>query len=263
MIRKIFTLTALSVLFFACKKDNETATIPLRDYTEVATENDLAIQNYLKTHFYNFETQTIEALTQGSSQTPLLNMVKTRTLKLVTSSGQEVPHKMYYLITREGNGQQATIADNAFLTYVGRKLNNEVFDQSVTPSTANWLDLLGNRGSNSGSIFGFREAVALLKDSASDLTLNEQGFLTPAEDYGKGIFFIPSGVAYFNSSIKGDTYAPLIFEIGLIKTKRADHDADGIPSIEEIQYNQNDGSIILPDCNFNGTPDYLDARKCK
>ncbi|MBA3986432.1 MAG: hypothetical protein H0X63_07655, partial [Flavobacteriales bacterium] len=78
-------------------------------------------------------------------------------------------------------------------------------------------------------------------------------------DYGVGIFFLPSGVAYFNN-IQGSipAYSPIIFRVNLFLAKRADHDRDGVLSINEIEYGDF-GVITFPDSNGNLVPDYLDS----
>ena len=127
----------------------------------------------------------------------------------------------------------------------------------------NWLDLLGDgTRNNSGTIYGFREAVALLKATTNELSSNQDGTLALPENYGVGLFFMPAALAYYTGASNIPAYSPVIFEIKLLKTEHIDHDADGIPSINEINH-QSDGIISFPDCNSNGVVDYLDSRKCK
>lgn len=268
MRKNILFLGISSLLLFSCKK-NETETIQIREYSEVATANDNELQTYLKTHFYtlnppnannrkSISLDTISGVNAG--KTPLWEQVKTKVLKRLDIHGNYVSHNMYYLILEEGQGEQATVADRSYVIYKGRLPDGTVFEESSNSSVNNLFDLLGS-SPTSGTIIGFREAVAMLKSSSTSATDNPDGTISLPNNYGFGIFFIPSGVAYFNSAVGGKTYTPLIFEVGLLKTQNADHDNDGIPSIKEINHSE-DGTITYPDCNGNGIPDYLDARKC-
>lgn len=268
MRKNILLLGIFSTLLFSCKK-NETQTVQIREYSEVAAANDNELQTYLKTHFYTLNApdthnrksislDTISGINAG--KTPLWEQVQTKVLKKLDAHGNYISHKMYYIILEQGQGEQATIADRSYVVYKGRLPNGTVFEESSNTSENSWFDLLGGSLST-GTILGFREAVAMLKSSNTSASENPDGTLSLPNNYGFGVFFIPSGVAYFNSAIKGKSYTPLIFEIGLLKTQNADHDNDKIPSIKEIIHNQ-DGTITYPDCNGNGTPDYLDARKC-
>ena len=267
MIRtNIFLLAILSVVVFSCKK-NDSETIRLREYSEVAPENDAEIQSYLKTHFYIFNadgTITLDTISgTNTGKTPLFDQVKKKVIKVRDTRDNYVNHTMYYLIAREGSGIKATVADSSFVTYKGQTLKGVVFDQSRSIAQSNWLDLLGNRTqTNGGVVVGFREGVSLLKASIKGVTEQADGTLKYPDDYGVGLFFLPSGIAYFSGTGNIPAYSPLIFQIGLIATKKADHDADGIPSINEIEYNETDGTIIYTDCNGNGISDYLDSKKC-
>ena len=102
----------------------------------------------------------------------------------------------------------------------------------------------------------------MLKATTNELSSNQDGTLALPENYGVGLFFMPAALAYYTGASNIPAYSPVIFEIKLLKTEHIDHDADGIPSINEINH-QSDGIISFPDCNSNGVVDYLDSRKCK
>lgn len=270
MIRKtIFSISLLASLWaISCKKsDNTQQTTPPRDVTEVRDENDASIVSYLKTHFYKFENNEVVLDTisgTNTSATPLFGQVQTIELDVFDANNNKVRHKLYYLPVQEGSGTKSTIADSVYVAYKGQLLNGTVFDQSVSYTRSNWMDLLGNgTQSNGGTIRGFREGVSLLKDSGSNITINTDGTVTVPNDGGVGVFFIPSGLAYFSSSTgKIPAYSPLIFIVNLIKTVNADHDKDGISSIEEIKRDDY-GVITYPNCDNDSYVDYLDTDECK
>lgn len=270
MIRK--TILSISFLASLCvvsckKKDDAQQTTPPRDVTEVRDENDALIVSYLKTHFYKFENGEVVLDTisgSNASETPLLGQVQTIELDVFDTNNNKVRHKLYYLPVQEGSGKKSTIADSVYVAYKGQLLNGKTFDQSVGYTRSNWMDLLGSgTKDNGGTIRGFREGISLLKDSNSNMTIHPDGTVTVPNDGGVGVFFIPSGLAYFNSPTGSiPAYSPLIFIVNLIKTKNADHDRDGIPSINEIERDDY-GVITYPNCDNDSNVDYLDADKCK
>ncbi|MDO4230374.1 MAG: FKBP-type peptidyl-prolyl cis-trans isomerase, partial [Capnocytophaga sp.] len=248
------------------KSETETQTVQPRDVTEVRDENETSIVSYLKTHFYNFENQEVTLDTiagNNATKTPLFDQVETIELDIYDANNNKVRHKLYYLPIQQGAGNQSSVADSVFVSYKGQLLNGTVFDQTVGYTRSNWMDLLGNIVQGTGTIKGFREGIAQLKGSASDIVINADGTVTVPNDGGVGVFFIPSGLAYFSSSTSIiPAYAPLIFIVKLIKTKRADHDKDGKSSLEEIERDDY-GIITYPNCDSDTYPDYLDADTCQ
>ena len=190
--------------------------------------------------------------------------LKRKELRVLDQHNNYITNTMYYMILREGNRQQATVANRSFVLYKAESLDGKVYDDENLFVSRNWMDLLGTEASvyRGGTVIGFREAVAMLKASASAITEQSNGKLVAPTDGGVGVFFMPSGITYYTGTSNIPAYTPLIFEINLLKTERYDHDGDGIPSINEIQHHQ-DGTITFPDCNGNGRVDYLDANPCQ
>jgi peptidylprolyl isomerase FKBP-type len=277
MINKIvFSISVISLLFAtACKKNDNSNAAPPRDVTEVRDENNSAIVNFLKTHTYTYSptAEISEALTFGTTSNTAISIYKNPNLKsleldVYDANDRTVRHTLYYLILQEGTGTTTTVADSVYVNYKGQLLDLSVFEETNTQSTANWFDLIGNitNSRQAGTIRGFRESAAQLKASASKLSLNTDGTYTVPTDGGVGVFFIPSALAYFNNAQNRiPAYAPLIYTLRLIATRRADHDHDGKPSIDEIVRGPY-GIISYPDCDANKDssylPDYLDA-DCK
>ena len=276
MNKFIFAISTIGLLFaISCKKNENSNVTPPRDVTEVRNENNQSIETFLKTHTYTFSatttiSETVTFATTSNTTASIFNDSKLKRLELdvYDANNTLVRHTLYYLILQEGTGTTTTIADSVYVNYKGQLLDLSVFDETTTQSTSNWMDLIGNIVTNkpSGTIRGFREGVAQLRASATGLTNNSDGTLNAPTDGGIGVFFIPSGLGYFNNrQAKIPAYSPLIFTVRLIATRRADHDHDGKPSINEIVRNEY-GVITYPDCDANKDtsylPDYLDA-DCK
>ncbi len=80
-------------------------------------------------------------------------------------------------------------------------------------------------------------------------------------DYGAGIMFLPSGMAYYNTS-QGtlSAYSNLVFSFKLYELKYRDHDSDGILSKDEVE----PGADFLfdpqdYDSDGDGVPNYFDV----
>jgi peptidylprolyl isomerase FKBP-type len=278
MKKKLFIISATVLLLAtACKKDDKKNTVaPPRDVTEVRNENNAAIEKFLKTHTYTFTPTTsisemvTFATTSNTAESILENPnLQKMELDVLDANNKRVRHSLYYIILQQGTGTTTTIADSVYVNYKGQLLDLSTFEETKTQSMSNWFDLIGDvtNSSKSGAIKGFREGLSKLRASSSSrLMPNTDGTNTVPTDGGMAILFIPSGLGYFNNTqSKIPAYSPLIFSVNLISTKRADHDHDGKPSINEIE-RDNYGIITYPDCDASKDrtplPDYLDS-DCK
>lgn len=291
-------LIAMLTITVSCKKDDDDTPKPPppRDRGEEAVRAQAEIEAFLETHFYNYEDfqsdpenfkiefDTIAG--DNASKTPLIDQVSFK--EVVDVVDMDVKYKLYYLKVREGEGDRPNFSDYTINTYNGRKIDLELFDNSVIPVRFGLVD-----GPNSpGIIRGLQQALIEFK-GAGNIIQNPDGTLT-FEDYGIGAVFIPSGLGYYNYPPAGDLipYEQLIFSFELFASEIADHDEDGIPSyMEDLNNNQIltdddtdddgipnyldndddgdgrltkheiiiiDGEITFPDTNNNGIPDYLD-----
>lgn len=254
-MRKKALILFLFIVIASCKKEEQLEREPPRDVGEQAIADDNAIIDYLRTHTYNYEVFQENSLTfstpieidsisaDNQEKTPLIDLVEKRQIDIRTIEGNDVPHTLYYLVTREGSGAQPAAVDSTFVVYEGSLLNGTVFDQIQTPI---WFDLLR-------SIRGFREGMTALK--AGTYTINTDNTVN-YKDFGQGVFFIPSGMGYF-SSTQGSipAYSPLVFKVSLYTMNESDHDFDGILTKNEYD-SDNDG--IPDDTDEDGVPDYLD-----
>ena len=252
---------------YSCKKSEDNGE-KIREMTEVIPENDQAIQAYLKSHYCELDNDgnIVLGAVGSTGKTSIWDRadLKRKELRVLDQHNNYITNTMYYVILREGNGQQATVADRSFVLYKAESLDGKVYDDGNLFVSRKWMDLLGTEASvyRGGTVIGFREAVAMLKASTSAITEQSNGKLVAPTDGGVGVFFMPSGITYYTGTSNIPAYTPLMFEINLLKTERYDHDGDGIPSINEIQHHQ-DGTITFPDCNGNGRVDYLDANPCQ
>lgn len=290
--RFILAAFFVAAVFVSCDKDDDAEDIiPPRDRGEQEIADQMAIEEYLATHFYNYEEfsnpqadfdymvrlDTISG--DNADKTPL---IESENLEKKIFTFQEVDYTIYILKAREGAGEQPKFSDSTFVSYQGQLLNGSVFDGSKNPL---WFDLVSVIPGFSQSLSEFRGATGYDVNPDNTVSWN---------DYGVGTVFLPSGLGYFSTSNPGiPAYSPLIFNIQMFAVNEADHDGDGIPSYledlngdgiignddtdgdlrpnyadpdddgdfvptrEEIEFGEN-GSIIFTDSNNDGVPDYLD-----
>lgn len=245
-IRKFcFTLLAVSLVSLSCVPDDDTpAIVPTRDKQEVYDEDIAEIEEYLSTHFYNYEEyddaneyslandefeivfDTINSAMGTGDKTPLMDQVET---KIVNRDG--IDYKLYVLKVREGLGDNLHLLDKAVVKYNGTLSNGDSFDSSVNPVSFN-LTPVGT--TISGVVTGFREALVEFKTSTG-YDDNPDGS-TIYHNHGIGAVFIPSGLGYFSGILEGiPSYSPIFFRLSLLARNDTDFDLDGVPShIEDI-----------------------------
>ncbi len=266
-IRNFFLVLGLcSVMLTSCGDDDDGGPqVELRDPEEVSIENNQEIEDFLATHFYeiednpnnpNFRLFKFDTIAgENNEETPIAD---SPLLSDTTIVQRGVSYKLYYLILREGNlnERHPKFADSTFVTFQGISISNKNFDAAPNPL---WFDL-------TQTVRGFYELLPKLR-GASNFVENPDGTVTFNDDYGFGVVFVPSGLAYYaspplNSGIL--RYEPIIFSVQLYRSKLADHDRDGVPSyLEDFNNNGrvddgNDGDDLGDDLDRDGLPNYSD-----
>ena len=280
---KTFFLLITVVFTVSCDKNDDSSSEPLRDYaTQYAT--DLAnIEEFLKTHYIEVVSNpgatedmnvTYTKIPTGGTQTSIWDQttypLQTRNVT-VKQNDVDIVYKIYYLKLRDGsapNSKYPCNVDKVLTSYNGKYISKETieengndveklkitqFEESLDPQTflsltnviRGWSEIFPqfSTGSNSGNPDG----------------------TTSFFDFGAGVMFIPSGLAYYGTSTGTiPAYSPLIFSFKLYEIERADQDADGIPSYQEdlnddrYLYVLNEGIVNIDDTDGDEVPDFLD-----
>lgn len=235
-------------LFCSCRNDDGLDVIEIEAdlLSEVAPEDDAEIREFLQTHFYNYEEfeappadfdfkiriDTIAG--DNADKDPLIDREELKSATLNVSSedfgldhGEEnVEHTYYYLEARAGGGGSPTYADSTLLKYRGTLLDGTLFDENQVFS---WQEL-------PFTIRGYAHGVSSFKAGTSDqIVENGDGTFTISNS-GIGMFFLPSGLAYFNTaqSTTITAYSIILFEVEIgAYIENTDSDNDGVPSILE------------------------------
>lgn len=288
----IGSLLAAAFVMSCNNDDDSTETFQERDRGEQEAEDRVALQEYLETHFYNYEDfenppadfdYVVRFDTINEANADKIPLIESDLLETKTITRDDVDYTIYVLKVREGAQEQPTFADSTFVTYKGELLNRDIFDSAATPV---WFDL-------TRIVPGLTETMTEFK-GASGFEINDDNTISWTNDFGIGAAFFPSGLGYYARGETGiPAYSPLVFAFQLFGINEADHDRDGIPSRMEdlnndrILANDNtdgdnysnyidsdddgdfiptreeivieeDRTITFPDTNNNGVPDYLD-----
>lgn len=239
--KNIFFMLAVSTVIFSCSKDNDKEVF---DAAKQALDDDVTLIKYLQTHYLNESDGGIWTIKNG--ETPLMDQVETQEVTY-----NDVAYKLYILKQNEGSTVSPTNIDSIYCTYTGMLLDSTVFESKTNFS---W-----NIGPNPATldryISGWQYGFPNFKGGNVVINADES---FDFEDYGKGILFIPSGLAYGNSvQIVIPENSPLIFEISLKNVKLRDYDLDGILSNDEDR--NHDGDVKNDDTDEDGIANYLDV----
>lgn len=233
-IKNILFILCLGLAIAACSKDDE-------DNFDAAEQSDLdneALVEYLQTHYLNEEDGGIWTIDAG--QTPLMDQVDTENI-----IEDDIAYKLYYLVENEGATIAPKRSDSVLTTYTGMTLDSLVFDSR---KFVTWLSL-------TSVITGWSYGFTHYKGGNKIVNPDESFYF---EDYGVGILFIPSGLAYGNrGSASIPPNSPLVFQITCQDVNPADDDNDSI--LSSLETYDGDTNVKNDDTDGDGIPDYLDV----
>ncbi len=233
--------------------DNGTETV-VRPYAEVYNEDLIEIEDFMDSHFITVDADYNVEFTEITTTTPGIPISSHPDLTFKTVSQGGVDHKLYFLKLREGLGNtntdtdisndNPTKLDSIFSSYKGIKTDLTVFDTASNPV---WFQL-------QDVIKGWQEIFPEFK--RGNFSFNAATGITTYSDFGAGVMFVPSGLAYFNQSAGSiGTYTPIIFSFKLKNLKFKDHDGDKL--LSKYEYGGPTSGTAL-DSDGDGKPDYGD-----
>ena len=260
---KFVLLFVLSIMTIGCSKPEDPVLVPIRDYaTQYGTDIE-AIKTYLKTHklplglnpntMQHIDFEVVAELDPTSIWGSNATTPNTNVLQLQVEK-DDITYTVYYLQLQQGtatNSKNPCNVDGVLSAYEGQLLDGTVFDTNFLPQS--YLNL-------SGTIRGWSEVFPKFKSGS--YVSNTDGTITYS-DFGAGIMFLPSGLAYY-SRTTGDipAYSPLIFSFKLYEVQRIDNDGDGIFSYQEDingdGYIRDNDTTFEDDTDHDGTPDAFD-----
>lgn len=252
-MKKIFFVLVLSISALStisCKKDDGPEATPIRDYAEQYATDKTAIDNFLRTHSMTVDANYNVTFADVTENAP--NCIKLQTqypLQERTVDEDGITYKFPYIVFNEGSQRRPTAVDSVLVSYRGVTLDNVQFDKADSPL---WFKLGENTISGWGHIF-----PAFKTGTYTDMVSE-----TLFSNYGAGVFFLPSGLAYYNyGSASIGAYQPIIFTVKLYELRYRDHDADGILSKNEIPASSSSDIFYSPssyDSDGDGVPNMYD-----
>ncbi len=233
---------------YACDDDNFGVQVDDFDYEGQALVDNDSILVFLENHYYNDAIDSVQPLVTGA--TSLLN-----DSRLITQdvTDFDVDYKLYVFVKSVGNPVPdkgyPTEVDSVLVKYKGQYFNSTVelidFDErTVNPL---WLTL-------NSVIRGWSHGFTNFKGGEN---ITNNGPITYANG-GKGVLFIPSGLAYGQFGTAGiPPSSSLMFYIELYDiVENTDHDLDSVPSILEDP--DGDGDPRNDDTDGDGFPNFSD-----
>lgn len=247
---KVFALIALITFFASCKNDDDVNIAPPRDYgVQYASDKD-SIEKFLKTHYIDLNETTLDAtfpeIVDGVTEPSIWDNTDFP-LQNIKVTSNEVEYTVYYLTFREGVGDSPTMGDDVSVLYRGTIFDGTQFDYRGVPGLPFQVYAL---------VPGWWDIMPLFKSGVYvEGTDGEPASFT---DYGAGAMFLPSGLAYFNSTPSNlvPTYSCMTFTFQLLDVTYTDLDKDGILNKDEADPGK---KIEDTDTDLDETPNYLDT----
>jgi len=242
-----FILLLAGIAIVSCNKsdDDDVVTVPLRDYKEQYKADNDSIVNYLKTNYIESVTADfdikISKIPVGGTQISIWDQ-KEYPLQTRPVYSNDVNYEVYFLTLRKGTGSAPTNTDRIVTSYSGNFLNGKVFDSSY--GNAETFNLFAY--SPEGTVIeGWSEIFPQFKTGTSKTDV-ATGVIS-YDNYGAGVMFIPSGLAYYASG-KGTipAYTSIVFSFKLFDLQRMDN---------EYSISSSTGGIVILG---DGVPDYLE-----
>lgn len=247
--KHILCAAIIGIVLYACGSDSNT--IANFDHAAQAVKDNDSLVKFLKNHYYDASKDSVKVIANG--ETSLYDDGKLVT-KDVTY--EEVDYKLYYYVNNVGDPKPVkgnpTKMDSVLVSYGGKFVTNSNLGNTFENGTNVWFTL-------SGVIPGWRETFIHFK-GGENITVLPGGALT-FQGFGKGIIFIPSGLAYRNRGTNDFRIGPnqsLFFYFELYDIiEDTDEDRDWVISLHEDL--DGDGDPQNDDTDGDGTPNYRDT----
>ena len=223
-IKNILAITFVIILIHSCGSDTSVAIDDFDHEAQALIDNDTLVQ-FFKNHYYDISTDAVKALVPG--QIALHD--DEDNLKSMSITENDIDYTLYYYTTHIGTPSidkgKPSVMDSVFVKYNGQRIVNTDSISGTFDSNNNiWFKL-------NGAIRGWAHGFTNFKGGDN---ITDNGPIT-FENGGKGVLFIPSGLAYANFG-SGNILPNecLLFYIDLYDfVKDTDHDNDGVASIFE------------------------------
>lgn len=258
-IKNILVLTLFSWMIYACGDNTFNNPFSNIDHKALAISDNDSIVKFLKGHYYDATVDSVKALVSG--KTAIYDDSK---LKIMDVTENDIDYKLYVYVANEGSPAPdpdkgfPTVADSVFVKYSGRTFTGKTFSETAFDSNTIgvWFNL-------NSLVKGWTYGMTKFKGGQLKKDPNGGPFNGPITflNSGKGIIFIPSGLAYTSLNLQNQSNSlvntNLFFYVDLLDfVKDSDHDNDNVPSYKEDL--DGDGNLNNDDTDKDGIPNYFD-----
>jgi hypothetical protein len=261
-IKNIFLILLFGVIaLLSCEDNNRGFVNPYADlnYEELAVSDHDSIVKFLKNNYYDVSLDSIKTLVDGK----IAMFEETDKLDSITVTQNDIDQILYVYIVEKGQTtpkkKNPTVMDSVYVKYSGRAFQTSNLEPEDFEKNENgvWFTL-------NNVIKGWSHGFTLLKGGELKKEANGDPFNGPITflNTGKGILFLPSGLAYPSSNTNNFNNrlinTNLMFTVELLDlVEDTDHDNDGVPSIEEDANGDGDPTNDFSDNSNPNLPDYL------
>nr|WP_315258159.1 FKBP-type peptidylprolyl isomerase [uncultured Flavobacterium sp.] len=276
-IKFYFILLIAVITVNSCNKDddNDIEIVPPRDFSDQYKTESALIEKYLKSNYITVmnasgekKDQDVTIAKLDADHTVSIWDQKDYALLNRKVGIHGITYVLYYLVLREGEGEKPCNVDDVFTSYNGKYLTETTTDNVTAITSTQFEEVIYPQAFMNlyNVIRGWKEVFPQFK--SGDISSNPDGTVKYT-NFGAGVMFIPSGLAYYNSTKSTiPAYSPLVFSFKLYKIKRSDFEPDGVLSYQEDS--NGDGYVWMnselqvgvtvnpDDTDKDGTPDFID-----
>ncbi|MFC4815518.1 MULTISPECIES: FKBP-type peptidyl-prolyl cis-trans isomerase [unclassified Flavobacterium] len=275
--KTILVVTA-GLFVFSCNKDDDSNGAKPEPYDVQYKKDSTSIREYMNNHFMKvdpvtFEVEFTRIKTHGPDSLPIFKQTEYPIDSLVVDNlVHKVKYKVYYVKFRQGTGTNPSRVDSTLVSYRGEYLYKKKVAKGTSPETYDEF-ITGQQFDQAQNpiwfsldqvVDGWKEMLPLFKSGTYS---HDSGTgVISYDNFGAGIFFLPSGLGYYSSSGTIPSYSPMVFSVQLKHINRVDHDFDGIDSyLEDLNGDGKfkvvegvDANTVDDDTDDDGRPDYRD-----
>lgn len=258
--KHLFYTAIIGTVLYACGTDSNPVIDNFDHEAQAIIDNDSLVK-FLRNHYYDTTIDSIKLINNGQS-----SLYNDSHLKTIEVNENDIDYKVYVYVGENKEGSNSPSPDKGFPTIVDSVYtkyqlwtitNSKNFSLKETGSEASWWNLYPSQGGAPSTISGWKYGFAgNLKGGYNNTT---SGGKINYINGGKGIMFLPSGLAYRNNgagTILENTN--LIFYVELWDfVVGTDHDNDYVSTIYEINYEN--GKLSNIDTDEDRIVDYLDS----
>ena len=259
-LKHLFYVAVVGTFLYACGSDSNSIIDNFDHEAQSIIDNDSLVK-FLQNHYYDTAVDSIKLIDNGQS-----SLYSDTHLKTIEVNENDIDYKVYMYVDADKVGSNSpspdkgfpTIADSVYTKYqLWSITNSKNFSLKETGSEARWWNLYPSQSGAPSTISGWKYGFAgNLKGGYNNTATGEKiNYING----GKGIMFLPSGLAYRNNgsgAIPANTN--LIFYVELWDfVEGTDHDNDSVSTINEIDYEN--GKLSNIDTDEDRLVNYLDV----